>query len=76
MCEDAAYGPALQRPAWGVKGKQDPPSVPILVSDFLLHLSVRQRLQQGAPLVGISRVADGDLHGGQGVLAAGKSHGG
>lgn len=46
------------------------PGVPVLVSDLLLHLCVGQGLQQGAPLVSVARVADGDFHCGQGVLAA------
>lgn len=46
------------------------PRVSVLISDLLLHLCVRQSLQQGAPLVGISRVSDGYLHCGQGVFTA------
>jgi len=51
-------------------GRKDSPGVPVLVPDLLLHLGVRQRLQQGAPLVGVARVPDGDLHRGQRVLTA------
>lgn len=50
--------------------KQFSPRVSVLISDLLLHLCVRQGLQQGAPLVGISRVSDGYLHCGQGVFTA------
>lgn len=47
------------------------PCVSVLVSDLLLHLGVREGFQERAPLVSVPRVADGDLHGGQGVLTAG-----
>lgn len=50
--------------------KQFSPRVSVLISDLLLHLCVRQGLQQGAPLVGIPRVSDGDLHCWQGVFTA------
>lgn len=46
------------------------PCVSVLVSDLLLHLCVCQRLQQGAPLVSVTRVSNGDLHRGQRVLTA------
>ncbi len=48
------------------------PCVPVLVSDLLLHLSICEGLQQGAPLVCITRVADGNLYCGERVLTAGK----
>lgn len=44
------------------------PGVSVLIPDLLLHLGICKRLQQGAPLVGISRVPDGNLHSGQGIL--------
>lgn len=47
---------------------QHSPCVSVLISDLLLHLSVCQGLQQGAPLVSISCVSNGYLHCGQGVL--------
>lgn len=51
-----------------LKGAGAAPCVPVLVPDLLLHLRVRQGLQQRAPLIGVTRVPDGDLHRGQGVL--------
>lgn len=44
------------------------PRVPVLVPNLLLHLSICEGLQQGAPLVRIPRVANGNLHRGQRVL--------
>lgn len=51
------------------------PCVPVLVSDLLLHLGVRQGFQERAPLVSVARVANRDLHRGQRVLAAGQGTG-
>ena len=40
--------------------RRAPPGVPVLVPDLLLHLCICQCLQQGAPLVGVTRVPDGN----------------
>lgn len=44
------------------------PCVSVLVPDLLLHLCICESLQQGAPLVCVARVSDGNLHSGQWVF--------
>lgn len=56
------------RAGCGYSGGEEVPCVPVLVTDLLFHLGVSQGLQQRAPLVCVSCVPDGNLHGGQGVL--------
>lgn len=48
------------------------PCVPVLVSDLLLHFSICEGLQQGAPLVCIACVTDGNLYCREWVLTASK----
>lgn len=55
----------------GVGQSSHTPRVPVLVSDLLLHLSVCEGLQQGAPLVCVTCVADGNLYCREWVLTEG-----
>lgn len=67
-----AFNPCLRgRPEGAAPAAVAVPRVSVLVSDLLLHLGIRERFQQGAPLVSVACVADRDLHGRQRVLAAG-----
>lgn len=45
------------------------PRVPVLISDLLFHFGICEGLQQGAPLVRISGVTDGDFYSRKRVLA-------
>ena len=63
-----ARGPASPGALSCLEGAGAAPCVPVLVPDLLLHLCIRQGLQQRAPLVSVACVPDGNLHRGQGVL--------
>ena len=51
-------------------GRQSPhpPSIPVLVSDLLLHLRICQSLEEGRPDVRLALVSERVLHGGHLVL--------